>query len=81
MTHPDSFGARGTLAGGGRTYEIFRLAALSQRGLPVARLPFSLKILLENLLRLEDGKTVTVAHVGVVACQMQLPDGKTSQTL
>ncbi len=67
MKHPDSFGARGTLAVGGRTYEIFRLAALAQRSLPVARLPFSLKILLENLLRLEDGKTVTAAHVEKLA--------------
>ncbi len=65
--HPDSFGARGTLAVGGRPYEIFRLAALARRGLPVARLPFSLKILLENLLRLEDGKAVTTAHVEKLA--------------
>jgi aconitate hydratase len=63
MTHPNSFGARATLDGGGRTYEIFRLASLAQRGLPVARLPYSLKILLENLLRLEDGRTVTAADV------------------
>ena len=67
MTHPNSFGGRGTLDGGGRTYEIFRLATLSQRGLPVARLPYSLKILLENLLRLEDGRTVTAADVEAVA--------------
>src|ERR1700728_1276743 len=51
MSH-DSFGARATLATAGREYEIFRLDALQQR-FDVARLPFSLKVLLENLLRTE----------------------------
>jgi len=54
----NSFGAKGALQAGGRTFEIFRLAALAQAGLPVARLPYSLKLLLENLLRREDGRTV-----------------------
>src|SRR3989449_9088731 len=54
----NSFGGRATLKAGGRSYEIFRLEALERRGLPVARLPYSLKILLENLLRLEDGRVV-----------------------
>jgi len=58
MTTADSFGTRGTLQVGGRRFEIFRLAALEQRGLPVSRLPYSLRILLENLLRHEDGRTV-----------------------
>jgi aconitate hydratase len=53
----DSFKARTTLAVGGRTYRIFSLAALPQD--KVARLPFSLKILLENLLRFEDGVNIT----------------------
>jgi aconitate hydratase len=53
----DSFKARTTLACGDRTYEIHSLAALVDRD--VARLPFSLKILLENLLRFEDGVNVT----------------------
>src|SRR5207247_10820662 len=53
-----SFGSRGTLEAAGRSYEIFRLDALERRGLAVARLPYSLKILLENLLRLEDGRVV-----------------------
>jgi aconitate hydratase len=56
--HPDSFGARDTLGVGGRELEIFRLDALQER-FDVARLPFSLKILLENLLRTEDGQAVT----------------------
>src|SRR2546427_11698957 len=54
----NSFGGRATLKAGRRSYEIFRLEALERRGLPVARLPYSLKILLENLLRLEDGRVV-----------------------
>src|SRR6476469_3832288 len=55
----DTFGARATLRVGGRTYEIFRLAALCQAGIDVSRLPYSLRILLEDLLRTEDGVTVT----------------------
>ena len=53
----DSFKARSTLDAGGRSYEIYRLAALPAEKL--ARLPYSLKILLENLLRFEDGVNVT----------------------
>jgi aconitate hydratase len=53
----DSFKARSTLAAGARSYEIFSLAALPQD--KVARLPYSLKVLLENLLRFEDGVNVT----------------------
>ncbi len=50
MSQQDSFGARSTLASGGESYEVFRLDAL-QDEYDVARLPYSLKILLENLLR------------------------------
>ena len=57
----DSFKTRTSLQVGGRTYEIFSLAAL--RGQRVERLPFSLKILLENLLRFEDGVNVTRADI------------------
>src|SRR5579862_4090320 len=53
----NSFRARSTLKVGDRSYEIWSLAALPQDKL--ARLPFSLKILLENLLRFEDGVNVT----------------------
>ena len=60
MAHPDSFGARSTLSVGGRELEIFRLAALQAR-YDVARLPYTLRVLLENVLRREDGVTVT-AH-------------------
>jgi aconitate hydratase len=63
MTGRDSFGAKGALTAAGRTFEIFRLDALERRGLPIGRLPYSLKILLENLLRREDGRTVRAADV------------------
>jgi aconitate hydratase len=53
----NSFRARSTLTAGDRSYEIWSLAALPQDKL--ARLPYSLKILLENLLRFEDGVSVT----------------------
>ncbi|HEY2400354.1 MAG TPA: aconitate hydratase AcnA [Steroidobacteraceae bacterium] len=56
-----SFNARTTLTSGGRTYDIWSLAALPQD--KVARLPYSLKILLENLLRFEDGVNVTRADI------------------
>ena len=53
----DSFKARRKLEAGGRNYEFYALDALADY--PVGRLPYSLKILLENLLRHEDGKSVT----------------------
>src|ERR671917_731311 len=54
MSSENSFDARAELEVGGRPYDIYRLDAL-QSSYDVARLPFSLKILLENLLRNEDG--------------------------
>jgi aconitate hydratase len=62
----DSFGARSTLAVSGRQYEVFRLDALQER-FDVARLPYSIKVLLENVLRLEDGVSVTAADVEAIA--------------
>ncbi|HEX3902482.1 MAG TPA: aconitate hydratase AcnA [Polyangia bacterium] len=59
----NSFGSRGTLDVGKRTFEIHRLSALEKAGLQPGRLPFSLRILLENLLRHEDGKSVKEADV------------------
>ncbi|MGD8828135.1 MAG: aconitate hydratase AcnA, partial [Gammaproteobacteria bacterium] len=58
----DSFKARAELKVGDRTYQIFRLKAL-QDEFNVARLPYSLKILLENLLRHEDGENVTADDI------------------
>jgi aconitate hydratase len=62
----DSFGARSTLAVSGRDYEVFRLDALQER-FDVARLPYSVKVLLENVLRLEDGRSVNAADVEAIA--------------
>ena len=62
----DSFGARSSLQVGGREYEIFRLDALQER-FDVARLPYSVKVLLENVLRLEDGTSVSAADVEAIA--------------
>jgi aconitate hydratase len=63
----DSFGSRSALRVGSRSFEIFRLSALRAAGLPLDRLPFSLKILLENLLRREDGTAVTAQQIEAVA--------------
>ncbi len=62
----NSFGARVTLKAAGREYEIFRLDALQQR-FDVARLPFSLKVLLENLLRTEGNGSVSAADIEALA--------------
>src|ERR1022692_3526633 len=59
----NSFGARGTLTAGGTSYQIHRLDAMTA----AADLPFSLKILLENLLRTEDGVNVTGGHIQALA--------------
>jgi aconitate hydratase len=59
----DSFGARGTLGVGDNSYEIFRLSAVEGS----EKLPYSLKVLLENLLRTEDGANVTADHIRAIA--------------
>ena len=63
MVSADSFGARGRLSVGGESYEIHRLSAVDGAD----RLPFSLKVLLENLLRTEDGADVTADDVRALA--------------
>ena len=63
----DTFGARGTFDVGGQTHQIARLAALSDRGHDVASLPFALKVLLENLLRHEDGASVSSEDIEALA--------------
>src|SRR5438105_2470217 len=62
----NSFGARDTLEIGGRTHEIYRIDAL-QQSFDVARLPFSLKVLLENLLRTEGNGSVDAADIEALA--------------
>ena len=63
---PDSFGARSALAVGDATYQIYRINALADR-FDVARLPYSIKVVLENLLRHEDGLAVRPADIEAVA--------------
>ena len=62
----NSFGSKAALEVGGRSYDIFRIDALQSR-FDVARLPFSLKILLENLLRNEDGEAIRAADIEALA--------------
>src|SRR6266481_4016759 len=60
----NSLGSRDTLTVGNRSYEIYRLDALERRGIGhVSQLPFSIRILLENLLRQEDGRFVRSADI------------------
>ncbi|HXO18016.1 MAG TPA: aconitate hydratase AcnA, partial [Candidatus Dormibacteraeota bacterium] len=66
--HLDSFKALDTLRAGDRSYRYFRLGALEQSGIAnLARLPYSLKILLENLLRFEDGESVRREDIEALA--------------
>jgi aconitate hydratase len=67
MASQDSFGAKGTLDVDGQSYEIYRLAEVKGDGLDVDSLPFSLKVLLENLLRTEDGADITADHIKAIA--------------
>ncbi len=67
MPSQDSFGAKSTLDVDGKSYEIFRLDAVEGEGLDVASLPFSLKVLLENLLRTEDGADITADDIRAIA--------------
>ena len=63
MSTVDSFGSKGTLEVGDASYEVYRLAAVPG----LERLPFSLKVLAENLLRTEDGANITADHINALA--------------
>jgi len=63
----NSFGSKSTLTSNGKSYEVYRLKALEQKGVSLTKLPYSLRILLENLLRQEDGKSVTAADIEFLA--------------
>ncbi len=67
--HPDSFRSAASLTSGATTVRLFRLQALaaSDPTINLARLPYSLRILLENLLRHEDGRTVTADDIRFLA--------------
>jgi aconitate hydratase len=72
----NSFGSLAPLRAGGRDYSIHRLDALAKAFPQAARLPFSLKILLENLLRTEDGQTVRAEDVEALASWQPLAEPK-----
>jgi aconitate hydratase len=63
----NSFGARTTLSAAGGSHNIYSLETLARSGFDLARLPYSIKILLENVLRREDGEIVTAAQVEALA--------------
>ena len=66
--HPDSFKSRKTLTVGAKTYQYFSLPDAEKNGLPgISNLPLSLKVLLENLLRFEDGRSVKADDIRAVA--------------
>src|SRR5262245_24122367 len=68
MPSLNSFSAAKKLETGGRTYDIYRLSALEKAGVAkLSRIPYSIKILLENLLRNEDGSTVKKSDIEYVA--------------
>jgi aconitate hydratase len=63
----NSFGARATFKVGSKEYELYRIDALDKQGISTRHLPFSLRILLENLLRTEDGRNVTKDEIRALA--------------
>ncbi len=63
----DSFGSKDSLTVGDSTYDYYRLDAVTGDGLDVSSLPFSLKVLLESLLRTEDGADITKADIEALA--------------
>src|ERR1700727_165274 len=63
----NSFNSRSSLKVGDKEYEIYRLDALDKQGISTRHLPFSLRILLENLLRTEDGRNVSKDEIRALA--------------
>src|ERR1700758_9344 len=63
----NSFKSRSVIKVAGKEYEIYRLGALDEQGISTRHLPYSLRILLENLLRTEDGRNVTQEEVRALA--------------
>ena len=63
----NTFGSRSSLRVGDQEYEIYRIDSLDKQGISTAKLPYSMRILLENLLRREDGKAVTAATIKTLA--------------
>jgi aconitate hydratase len=77
MDSSNSFGSASVLRAGNADYSFFRLAVLEEKGVAgISRLPFSTKILLENLLRHEDGKKVSADDIDYVARGVGGPEPK-----
>ena len=75
----DTLGTRSTLTAGGKSYDYYSLAKAAEQLGDVSRLPFSMKVLLENLLRFEDGKTVTRADMQAIVDWQQ--DGRSNREI
>ncbi|HUY28513.1 MAG TPA: aconitate hydratase AcnA, partial [Candidatus Binataceae bacterium] len=69
----NSFGARASLKSGAKSWTIFKLEALERRGFSLAKIPFSIRVMLENVLRREDGVNVTADQVEALARWDGLP--------
>ena len=67
MSNRNSFGAASSLSVGGQNYQIYRLSALARAGFDMKRIPVSVRILIENLLRFEDDLTVRKSDIEYVA--------------
>ena len=67
MTELNSFGAATTLTVGDKEYRIYALSALETAGFQTSRIPYCIRILLENLLRYEDGRAVKRSDIEYVA--------------
>src|ERR1700689_1166219 len=63
----NSFGARSTLTVDGKSYTIHKLEALEKHGFSLARMPYSIKVMIENVLRREDGVIVTTGQIEALA--------------
>ncbi len=79
LSGQDSLKARRTLTVNGKSYDYFSLPAAAEKLGDISRLPFSMKVLMENLLRFEDGRTVTVDHVKSLAAWLK--DKKSDQEI
>ena len=80
LTGHDTLKTRRTLDVAGKSYDYFSIPAAEEAGIgDVSRLPFSLKVLLENLLRYEDGKSVTTDHVKAISGWLK--DRKSSEEI
>ncbi|MBL8628301.1 MAG: aconitate hydratase AcnA, partial [Rhodospirillaceae bacterium] len=72
-TGHDTLKTRKSLTAAGKSYDYFSLPAAAEKIGDISKLPFSMKVLLENLLRYEDGNSVTVDHIKAIAAWLKNP--------